>query len=104
MVTPDMLLFAQTGVSFAHQQLKIDFGGPATNESKWTPAFTLGFGGEWKLPAPVLPFSKRTSVFIDYKRTWWSTAKLTMPTASPFFNYGWQRNTDGIDIGLRFRW
>jgi len=104
LVTPDVLFSVQTGVSFAHQQLKIDFGGPETNESQWTPGFTLGFGAEWKLPAPVLPLGKGTSVFVDYKRTWWSTANLTMPAASPFFNYAWQRQTDGFDMGLRFRW
>ena len=103
LVTPNVLLFGQGGISIAKQQLKIDFGGPETNESQWTPGFTLGFGGEWKLPAPVLPISKGTSVFVDYKRTWWNTANLTMPVASPLFNYGWRRNTDGIDIGLRFR-
>ena len=104
LVTPDVLLSVQTGVSFAHQQLKIDFGGPETNESQWTPGFTLGFGAEWILAAPVLQIGRGTSVFVDYRRTWWSTANLTMPAASPFFNYAWQRQTDGIDMGLRFRW
>jgi hypothetical protein len=104
LVTPDVLVSVQTGVSFAHQQLKIDFGGPETNESRWTPGFTLGFGAEWKLPAPVLQIGRGTSVFVDYRRTWWSTANLAMPAASPFFNYAWQRQTDGIDMGLRFRW
>lgn len=104
LATPNLLLYGQTGLSIANQQLKIDFGGPETNESKITPGYTLGGGAEWRLSTNLIPrFGRSTSLFLDYRHTWWNTATLTMPAASPFFNYTWKRESDQILLGARFR-
>ena len=66
------------------------------------PGLTLGFGGEWKLASNRLPFGRSMSLFADYQHTWWDTAKLTMPVASPLNNYTWQRNSDVIKLGARW--
>jgi hypothetical protein len=110
LVTPNVLLFGQGGISVSNQQLKIDFGGPETNESKTIPGLTLGFGGEWKLhpfdfAAPTISRSLVTpSLFATYEHTWWDTAKLTMPAASPGFDYSWQRQSDTLKFGARINW
>ena len=104
LVMPNFLLYGQGGLSIANQQLKIDFGGPETNESKIVPGLTLGFGGEWMLPTPIIPLGKSTSLFADYQHTWWDTAKLIMPAASTPFNYAWRRNSDVIKLGARWHW
>ncbi|HWX07159.1 MAG TPA: hypothetical protein VN065_15135 [Bradyrhizobium sp.] len=104
LVTPNFLLYGQGGLSVANQQLQIDFGGPETNESKIVPGSNLGFGGEWKLPTNPLPFGRSMSLFADYSHTWWDTARLDMPVASPFFNYTWQRETDAVKFGARINW
>jgi hypothetical protein len=62
----------------------------------------LGAGVEAKLPTSM-PWGKSTSVFVDYQHTWWDTASLNRPIASPSFNYTWQRETDKIDLGMRWR-
>ena len=104
LATPSLLLYGQTGLSIANQQLKIDFGGPETNESKTTPGFTFGGGAEWMLPRNIVPmFGRSTSLFLDYKHTWWNKATLNMPVASPFFNYTWKRESDLVSLGARFR-
>jgi opacity protein-like surface antigen len=104
LVNPSFLLYAQTGVAVANQQLKIDFGGPETNESQWTPGYTLGFGFEAKLPIRQLPFGRSMSVFAEYSHTWWDTSKLHMPVASPLFDYDWLRKTDRVTVGARVSW
>jgi opacity protein-like surface antigen len=104
LVTPNFLLYGQGGISIANQQLKIDFGGAETNESQIVPGFTLGFGGEWKIPTNPLPFGRSMSLFADYSHTWWDTARLDRPVASPFFDYTWRRETDALKFGARISW
>jgi hypothetical protein len=104
LITPSVLLYGQTGISIANQQLQIDFGGPETNESKVTPGFTVGFGAEWLVSALTGPAAKAPSVFIDFKQTWWDTPSLKTPVASPFFNYDWRRETESVTLGFRYRW
>jgi hypothetical protein len=104
LVAPNFLLYGQGGLSIANQQLKIDFGGPETNESKIVPGLTLGFGGEWKLATNPLPFGRSMSLFAGYEHTWWDKARLDMPDASRFFNYTWQRETDAVKFGARINW
>ena len=103
LATPNLLLYGQTGLSVANQQLKINFGGPVTNESQFTPGFSLGGGAEWQLPRPLFPGLGPTSLFIDYRHTWWNTAMLKMPAASPLFNYDWRRQSDALMLGMRVR-
>jgi outer membrane immunogenic protein len=103
LVTPAFLLYGQTGISIANQQLQIDFGGPETNESKIISGFTIGGGGEWKLPTSPVAFAKSTSLFVDYRHTFWNKATLSRPDASPFFDYAWCRDTDAINLGFRLR-
>ncbi len=104
LVNPSFLLYVQTGVAVANQQLKIDFGGPETNESQWTPGYTLGFGFEAKLPIRQLPFGRSMSVFAEYSHTQWDTSRLHMPVASPLFDYAWMRQTDRVTVGARVSW
>jgi hypothetical protein len=103
LVTPAFLLYGQTGVSIANQQLQIDFGGPETNESKLISGFTIGGGGEWKLSTSPVAFAKSTSLFVDYRHTFWEKATLSRPDASPFFDYAWCRETDAVNLGFRLR-
>jgi opacity protein-like surface antigen len=104
LVNPSFLLYVQTGVAVANQQFKIDFGGPETNESQWTPGYTLGFGFEAKLPIRQLSFGRTMSVFAEYSHTQWDTSKLHMPVASPLFDYSWIRQTDAVKVGARVSW
>jgi len=103
LVTPSTLLSVQTGVSVADQRLQINFGGPITDTTQWTAGYNLGGGAEWMLPANVLPWGRSTSLFINYEHTWWDKASLTMPAASPFFNYTWLRQSDAVEVGFRIR-
>jgi hypothetical protein len=101
LVTPSTLLYGQTGVSVADQRLQINFGGPITDTTQWTAGYNLGGGAEWMLPANVSLWGHSTSLFINYEHTWWDKASLTMPAASPFFNYTWMRQSDAVEVGFR---
>jgi hypothetical protein len=103
LITPTTLLYGQTGLSVADQRLQINFGGPITDTTQWTAGYNLGGGAEWMLPANVLPWGRSTSLFISYEHTWWDKASLTMPVASPFFNYTWLRQSDAVEVGFRIR-
>ncbi|MEJ0024392.1 MAG: hypothetical protein WDN01_00060 [Rhizomicrobium sp.] len=102
LATPDLLIYGETGVSLADESIKIDFGGPRTDESTITPGFSLGGGAEWMLPNPILPeFGSSSSVFVDYEHTWWSGSRLNTPAASPLFDYTWLPRSNTVTIGLR---
>ena len=101
LVLPNLLLFGQTGVSIANQQLRIDFGGPVSSENRWTPGFTLGGGVELMLPPAVAPAGMPVSIFAAYHHTWWGDARLNGPAASPGFTYTWSRESDVLEVGAR---
>ena len=103
LATPNLLLFGQTGFSVANQNLKINFGGPVTNENQLTPGFSLGAGAEWQMPTSLFPSLGPTSLFVDYAHTWWRNARLNMPVASPLFKYTWMRQSDAAKVGVRVR-
>jgi len=103
LVMPSTLLSVQAGVSVADQRLQMNFGGPITDITQWTAGYNLGGGAEWMLPANVFPWGRSTSLFINYAHTWWDKASLTMPAASPFFNYTWLRQSDAVEVGLRIQ-
>jgi opacity protein-like surface antigen len=103
LATPNLLIFAQSGVSIANQNLKIAFGGPVTKESQITPGFSLGAGAEWMMPTSLLSGLGPTSLFVDYAHTWWGNAQLNMPAASPLFDYTWMRQSDVVKAGFRVR-
>jgi hypothetical protein len=98
LATPYLLLYLQTGVNVANQRLQINFGGPVTDVSQFTPGFAAGFGGEWK-PAGLLPAN--TSLFAAYEHTSWDKARLDRPVAAPLSNYTWQRQSDSVKAGFR---
>jgi outer membrane immunogenic protein len=103
LLTPNFLVYGQGGLAIADQRLQISLGGPETDESKTVTGFVIGGGGEWKFQANPLPFAKSTSVFVDYRHSFWDKATLSRPAASPFFDYAWCRDTDAINLGFRLR-
>ena len=102
LVMPDLLLYAHTGVAVADQRLQINFGGPVTNQTQFTPGYALGAGIEWRLPGKPIPgVALPLSLFASYEHTWWGDASLHAPAASPLFNYTWSREQDTVTIGVR---
>lgn len=104
LAVPSLLLYGQGGFVVANEELKIDFGGPKTDENQLVPGGTIGFGAEWKLATNPLPFGRSFSLFGEYGRTWWGDARLRMPAASPLFDYTWRRETDTVKFGARINW
>jgi opacity protein-like surface antigen len=98
---PDLLLYGQTGISLSNQRLQINFGGPVTDASQLRSGFTAGFGAEWMLAGNPIRWGTASSLFVDYTHTWWETASLNAPAASPLFNYTWQRESDVVKAGMR---
>ncbi len=103
LTTPELLCYGQTGVSLARESLKVDFGGPITEQSRVAPGYAIGVGAEWALPiaAPVL-LAAAPSLFVDYQHIWWSSGTLDTPAAAPSLNFRWQRESNTIKAGLRF--
>lgn len=99
LVSPDLLLYGQTGFSIADQRLQIEFGGPETDESRTTWGYALGGGAELMLHCEQF---SRMSLFVDYDHIWWNNASLFAPAASPFFDYQWKRRSDIVRLGVRF--
>jgi hypothetical protein len=101
LVTPNTLFYVKGGISVGDHRFQIDRGGPETDERKIVPGGTIGVGSEWKLAMPII-LGRSTSVFVDYQHTWWDTVRLDQPIAAPWSNYSWQRQTDKVDVGMRW--
>jgi hypothetical protein len=61
-----------------NHDLNVNFA-TLSSQNTTMPGFTLGLGGEYQ-PASWRIFGKPVSVFLQYQRTWWSTANFnSMP-------------------------
>jgi len=98
-VAPDVALYALSGVSWLNENLNINFGGPVTSQTTTVPGFTLGTGSEWR-PSALQGFGVPVALFVQYQHTWWQNGALTMPAASPLFDYAFRRNDDTIKFGV----
>ena len=94
-----VFVYGLTGVAFLNQDLNINFGGPVTSANVTTPGATLGLGGEYQ-PAFLNGFGLPITLFAQFQHTIWQDSRLTMPAASPLFNYTFRRNDDAIKFGL----
>ena len=105
LATPNLLLYGQGGITIANNRLQIDFGGAPTDENRTSVAAAAGGGFEFKLPwmAPNNNLFKSPSVFVDYLHTFRSNTQLDRPAASPFFLYDFDRTSDQLKVGIRFK-
>jgi hypothetical protein len=99
MMTPEFFGYGLTGVSLLNQDMKIFLGGPTTSRNTTVPGFTLGLGAEYRQPTWRF-FGKPLAVYAEYSHTWWQTAHLNLPPASPPFDYNFKRDDDSIKLGL----
>jgi hypothetical protein len=98
-----LLWYGQAGISLARENLKVDFVGPITEQSRVAPGYAIGAGAEWALPiVPPKLLAAAPSLFVDYQHIWWSSGTLDMPAAAPSLNFNWQRESNTIKAGLRF--
>jgi opacity protein-like surface antigen len=102
--TPNLLLYAQTGLALGNQSLKVNFGGPVSRHSDTTPGYTIGAGAEWRLyDGPTGMIGQSPSLFVEYAHIFWDDAHFNTPAASPAFNYTWSRDSNVIKGGVRVR-
>lgn len=99
LAAPNVLLYAQAGPAVASQKQEINFGGPITEQSKFTGGAVAGVGAEVALPTSAF----RSSLFVDYQHSWWNRTGVNAPAASPLFNYSWKRDSDAVSAGFRLR-
>ncbi|MBX9776947.1 MAG: tail fiber domain-containing protein [Xanthobacteraceae bacterium] len=96
---PATLIYGVGGVSVINQDLEINFGGPVTPESRTRAGASVGLGFGYH-PPWMQGFGAPVSVFGEYQRTWWQDSHLTMPAASPAFNYDFKRYDDTFRAGI----
>jgi opacity protein-like surface antigen len=102
LAAPGLLCYGQTGLAIAKESLKVDFGGPITEQGRVIPGYAIGAGAEWALPiAPPAPLAAAPSLFVEYQHVWWGSSTLNMPAAVPSLNFAWQRESNTIKAGLR---
>jgi hypothetical protein len=94
-VAPQAAVYGLLGPSLGRENVTINFGGPITDETHWTPGITAGLGTQFLLPYPGL------SMGVEWQHTWWSGIDLDAPAASPGFNYRVDRQSDTLGITLR---
>jgi hypothetical protein len=102
LAAPALLLYGQTGIAAAKDSIKVNFGGPISQETRLVPGYAIGAGAEWALPfAPPKFLSAAPSLFADYQHIWWSSGSMQTPPAVPTLSFQWQRQSNMIEAGLR---
>ena len=100
-VRPDVNIYSLGGATFLNQKAEINFGGPITSETKTVPGLALGIGAEYK-PSFLQGYGVPVSVYAQYQHTWYKDVHLDNPTASPGFNYAFQRSDNIVKLGVNF--
>ena len=98
---PVLLWYGETGLALAQENVTANLGGPTTSLSRTVTGYALGGGVEWALPAHTLAIAAGTSLFFDYQHIWWESGTLTTPAAAPTLNFGWQRESNIVRLGVR---
>jgi hypothetical protein len=99
---PGLLFYGATGIAVANQSIRINFGGPITQQNQATPGAALGGGGEYALSAAVPAlYGKSVSLFAEYQHIWWDSATIATPAAVPTLNLGGQRQSNILRAGVR---
>jgi hypothetical protein len=97
-VARGLYLYGLAGAAWLNQDLNINFA-TAASSNVTTPGFTLGLGGEYH-PSSWSLLGNPLSLYVQYQRTWWSTANFNTPVSSPFFNYAFKRDDNTIKLGV----
>jgi hypothetical protein len=96
---PGLMVYGLGGVAVLNEDLNINFGGPVTSQNTTIPGATVGVGGEFQ-PRVLQQFGRPVALFVQYQHTWWQTAQLNAPVASPLFNYTFRREDDTFKAGV----
>lgn len=94
-----VLIYSLGGISALNETLNINFGGPVSSANTTVFGGTLGLGVSYD-PEALQRFGRRISLFAQYQHTWWETANLNQPAASPLFDYAFHREDDTVKLGL----
>jgi opacity protein-like surface antigen len=97
---PALLLYGETGLALAQEDVRANLHGPITGQSRTATGYALGAGVEWALPAQMLP-AVGTSLFVDYQHIWWDGGSMTTPAAAPNLDFRWQRESNLVRLGVR---
>jgi len=97
--SPGLFIYGLGGASVLNADLTINFGGPDTSQNTTVWGGTLGVGAAVQ-PAMLQNYGRPVSLFVEYRHTWWDTARLHMPAASPAFNYAFRRADDTLRFGF----
>jgi hypothetical protein len=92
-------LYGIAGVSVLNETLNVNFLPVASSSTATVPGATVGVGGAWQ-PAFLQGFGRPVSLFLEYQHTWWQSANLNTPAASPLFNYNFARQDDVVKFGF----
>jgi len=96
---PGVFLYGLAGASVLNADLVINFGGPVSTANRTVWGTTLGIGAAFQ-PAMLQHAGRPVSLFVQYQHTWWDTARLNQPAASPAFNYSFRREDDTLRVGV----
>lgn len=92
-------IYGLIAASFLNEDQKINFGGPVTSDRRTIAGLSVGGGVEVR-PMVLQSSGMPVALFAQYQHTWYEDAKLTMPAASPLFNYQYQRTNDTFKAGV----
>jgi hypothetical protein len=100
--SPALLLYAESGVAFANEAVRIDLGGATTQQDRFTPGITIGAGGEYVVATGRrAPLGKAVSLFAEFQHVWWAADTIDMPAAAPGLDFQWQRQSNLVEAGAR---
>jgi hypothetical protein len=92
-------LYGLAGLSVLNETLKVNFIPTSSSKNATVAGPTVGAGLAWS-PNVLQGFGLPVSLFVEYQHTFWQAAQFNMPSASPAFNYTFERQDDIVKAGF----
>ena len=98
-ITPRTWVYVVADVGLLNETLDINFIPLVSSSTQTVPGAGLGVGAAI-LPDFLQGFGVPVSLSLEYEHKWWQPAHYNTPTASPFFNYAFKRESDRFIFGV----
>ena len=92
-------LYGLAGLSVLNETLKVNFIPRSSSKNATVAGPSVGAGLAWS-PNVLQGFGLPVSLFVEYQHTFWQAAQFNMPSASPAFNYTFERQDDIVKAGF----
>jgi hypothetical protein len=93
-------VYGIAGISLLNETLQVaNFVPEVSSKTTTVPGLTVGLGGAAQLPNVQL-FGHSVALSLEYKHSFWQTARYVGPPSWGMFNFNFRRDDDALELGV----